>query len=110
MAKVNGLDKMSYADLSELRDRIDAAMEDAMSAEREALRTAMEALAAKAGMTLSDVIGSNRASHKLKGVKVPVKYRNPANSSETWSGRGRKPNWLVAALKKRGQKIEDFIV
>ncbi|MEO6783436.1 MAG: H-NS family nucleoid-associated regulatory protein, partial [Bradyrhizobium sp.] len=26
---------------------------------------------------------------------------------ETWSGRGKKPRWLVSALKA-GSKIEDF--
>src|SRR5947209_18588728 len=28
--------------------------------------------------------------------KVFPKYRNPRTSSETWSGRGRQPRWLVA--------------
>ena len=44
---------------------------------------------------------------KLKGRKVPPKYRNPSNKSETWSGRGMKPRWLVAQLQK-GKKQTDF--
>jgi DNA-binding protein H-NS len=43
----------------------------------------------------------------LKGKKVPPKYRSP--SGETWAGRGAKPRWLVAAIK-RGKKIEDFLI
>ena len=43
----------------------------------------------------------------LKGRKVPPKYRS--RSGETWAGRGAKPRWLVAALKK-GRKIEDFLI
>jgi DNA-binding protein H-NS len=39
--------------------------------------------------------------------RVFPKYRNPAKPLETWSGRGKKPRWLVAALKSGG-KIEDF--
>jgi DNA-binding protein H-NS len=27
--------------------------------------------------------------------------------SETWSGRGKQPRWLVAAIKS-GRKIDDF--
>jgi DNA-binding protein H-NS len=49
-----------------------------------------------------------KASGKsLKGRKVPPKYRSP--SGETWAGRGAKPRWLVAALKK-GKKIESFLI
>jgi DNA-binding protein H-NS len=43
----------------------------------------------------------------LKGRKVPPKYRSP--SGETWAGRGVRPRWLVAALK-RGKKVEDFLI
>jgi DNA-binding protein H-NS len=43
----------------------------------------------------------------LKGKKVPPKYRSP--SGETWAGRGAKPRWLVAAVK-RGRKLEDFLI
>lgn len=38
-----------------------------------------------------------------------IKYRNPKDTSQTWTGRGRKPNWLVGALKK-GAKIDSFSV
>jgi DNA-binding protein H-NS len=30
--------------------------------------------------------------------KLPPKYRNPANGAQTWTGRGRKPHWLIDAL------------
>jgi DNA-binding protein H-NS len=43
----------------------------------------------------------------LKGRKVPPKYRSP--SGETWAGRGARPRWLVAAIK-RGKKVEDFLI
>lgn len=38
---------------------------------------------------------------------VQPKYRNPADPSETWAGRGKKPRWVVAALKK-GKRLEDL--
>jgi DNA-binding protein H-NS len=43
----------------------------------------------------------------LKGRKVPPKYRS--RSGETWAGRGAKPRWLVAAIKK-GKKLDDFLI
>lgn len=45
----------------------------------------------------------------MKGVKVKPKYRNPADRTETWTGRGLRPKWLVAAMKG-GKKLEDFAI
>jgi DNA-binding protein H-NS len=44
---------------------------------------------------------------RLKGRKVPPKYRSP--SGETWAGRGARPRWLVEAMK-RGKKLENFLI
>ena len=111
MAKINGLDKMTYAELRELRDRVDAAMIEAQASEKRALRGKMEALAAESGFSVSELVGSKRGPKKgaIKGSKVAAKYRNPKDASQTWAGRGRQPLWLVAALK-RGQKLESFLV
>ena len=39
--------------------------------------------------------------------KVFPKYQNPLEPSETWSGRGKQPRWLVQAIQN-GNKVEDF--
>ncbi len=111
MTKINGLGTMTYAQLLELRDRVDTAILAAKAAEKRELRAKMETLAAKAGLTLADVfdIKNGTGTKTLRGTKVAVKYRNPKDSTQTWTGRGRKPNWLAAAIKK-GQKIESFRV
>jgi DNA-binding protein H-NS len=44
---------------------------------------------------------------RRKYPRVLPKYRNPQMPSETWSGRGKLPRWLVAAMKS-GRKMEDF--
>ena len=41
--------------------------------------------------------------------KVAPKYRNPANTKETWTGRGKQPRWLAAETVK-GKKLEDFLI
>src|SRR3954470_8974156 len=46
---------------------------------------------------------------KLAGRKVKPKYRNPDKRSETWTGRGRMPLWMVGFVKK-GKKREDFAI
>jgi DNA-binding protein H-NS len=44
---------------------------------------------------------------KLKGQKLPVKYRD--RSGNTWAGRGARPVWLREKLKA-GAKLENFAV
>lgn len=49
-------------------------------------------------------------SGKAKG-KSPVapKYQNPENTDETWSGRGRRPKWFLAALES-GYEEKDLLI
>jgi DNA-binding protein H-NS len=47
--------------------------------------------------------------HRRKYPKVLPKYSNPSVPTETWSGRGKQPRWLVAALRA-GHKLEDFLI
>ena len=53
--------------------------------------------------------GRKAAKKGRKYGKVAPKYRNPANKSETWTGRGRPPLWMAPLLKK-GKKKEDFLI
>ena len=111
MAKINGLEKMTFAELRDLRDQIDWAMISAQATEKADLKAKMEALAAESGFSIADLMRSKRGPKKgsIKSKKVVVKYRNPKDASQTWTGRGRQPLWLVAALKK-GQKRDSFLV
>lgn len=52
---------------------------------------------------------TGRKPTKSAGSKVAPKYRNPANLSETWSGRGRQPRWL-AALVQKGKEPSEFLI
>ena len=44
---------------------------------------------------------SGRTPRKDKGVKLPPKYQN-SDGSKTWSGKGRKPGWVVEHLEAGG--------
>lgn len=41
--------------------------------------------------------------------KVVPKYQNPAEPTETWSGRGRQPRWVSAQLAS-GRTLDDFTI
>jgi len=44
-------------------------------------------------------------------VRKPVqpKYRNPENSENTWTGRGRRPIWVEQSLSA-GKTLEDLLI
>lgn len=46
-------------------------------------------------------------AHKAKGPQAKPKFANPANPKETWTGKGRQPNWYRAKIDK-GASPEDM--
>ena len=88
------LSGMNVGALMSLRDQVDKRLVE--------LRSELEKQLATLGGAKSKASGKS-----LKGRKVPPKYRSP--SGDTWAGRGAKPRWMVAAMKK-GKKIESFLI
>ena len=107
MAKMNGsIEKMSFAELSQLRMQIDRLMVEKQNAERVALRQKLADMAKEHGLSLEEVLGKGR---KGKGSVAP-KYRDPKNPDNTWTGRGRMPRWMVAATKGGKASKDDFLI
>ena len=95
------------------------------------VRQKLAALAKAEGYTLAEILGggaapganptpkaatraaksgkSSRPASSAKGSKVPPKFRNPDNASQTWAGRGQQPNWLAAEIA-RGRSLADFAI
>ena len=103
MAKTS-LTSMSVEALLKLRDDIG----DVLSRKAGQLQSQLAALG-DGGWITSGKRSDGRRTSKMKGRKVPPKYRNPKNRSETWAGRGAMPRWLAAEIKK-GKKREDFAI
>ena len=107
MSKIN-TDKMTYRELMELRDDVAKAMVARKEAEKAELKAELLALASASGFSVEDLLGTTKRGRKSGAVAAVVKYRNPKDAGQTWTGRGRKPNWLVDALAK-GQKLEALV-
>ena len=54
------------------------------------------------------VAAKSRRAAPVKLASPPAQYRDPA-TGQTWTGRGLKPKWLVAALEQ-GKPLADFQV
>ena len=104
------LKKMTEKQLLKLKSDIDKQLEVLSSNKLVEARKAAEEAAKSFGVELDDILSmpaKPRRASKAKGKKVPAKYKNPANAKETWTGRGRKPLWVVAALDS-GKSLEDL--
>lgn len=108
MARVPNIEKLSFAELVELRAEIDLLMVQKQSDARAELRAELAALAKQQGFELEEVVGGTGRGRR--GTKVAVKYRDPNNAENTWTGRGRMPTWMAEATRKRGVTREDFAV
>jgi DNA-binding protein H-NS len=101
------IDKLTYAELIELQERIETTIEEKRAEEQAKLREKVAEMAAEAGLSLEEVV-SKKGKDRRKGT-VAIKYRNSRDRTQTWTGRGRKPNWLVAELEA-GKSLEDFAI
>jgi DNA-binding protein H-NS len=108
MAVIN-VDKMSLKDLVDLESKVKKAIAAARDRERSELKKKMAEMAETHGFSVSELFGGARGVRGAgKGKSIGLaKFANPENKSDTWTGRGRKPNWLVERLKK-GAKLADF--
>ena len=104
----NDLEKMSYAQLTMLEQRIARAKVEKQDAERDAVRKKVTEFAKEHGFDIRELIDGRRKG-RGKGSVAP-KYRDPSNTANTWTGRGRMPRWMAAATKGGKAKKEDFLI
>jgi DNA-binding protein H-NS len=106
------LDNLSDDQLQELRERVNAKIDERLQNRIAEVRT----FARLAGyeLSLSKIAEFQQGQERRRRSapqRAPVlpKYRNPANPSETWSGRGRKPTWLERELTA-GRQLSEFAI
>jgi DNA-binding protein H-NS len=98
------LSHYSLKDLKELQNRVTKEIAGFHDRKKREALAALEEKAREMGFSISELTGATKMRKRSPAV---AKYVNPANASETWSGRGRKPLWFVAALKS-GKTPEDM--
>ena len=105
------LKHFSPKELEALIANASAHMHEARTAHVRAVKDKIEALLSHSGLSLDDIYPSRgKKTAKGKTGSVAPKYRDPADPSVTWSGRGRQPLWFVKALKRRGVTEEHLLI
>lgn len=110
MNKKLNFDGMSVDDLWQLHEELSQVLSVRLTSEKRELEKRLAQLRREKQMRQSETVDARSAPReRRKYPRVFPKYQNPEEPSETWSGRGKQPRWLTAALKT-GHKIEEFVI
>ena len=85
------LSKFSLAELRQLQEDIKKQMKSREQAELNSAREQILAIAQGVGLSVKELVGTGI---RAKTGTVAVRFRNPKNSAQQWTGRGRQPNWV----------------
>ena len=100
------LNEMSLKELKDLHGQVAKAISSFEDRKKKEALAELEEKARELGFSLSELTGT---AAPRKRAPASAKYANPTDSSDTWSGRGRKPRWFDAAIKA-GKKPEDMAI
>ncbi len=101
------LKSMSRKQLEKQLKDVKKALEGIKARERREAKKAAERVAAQFGFSLRELTGDAKDPEKAAKTKVKApkslskpKYANPEDSTQTWTGKGRQPNWYRAGIAK----------
>ena len=102
------LDALSLKELKDLGVQVAKAIASFEDRKKKQALAELEDKAREMGFSLAELTGAVVVKTRKRSPAVP-KYANPANRSETWTGRGRKPLWVQAALNQ-GKSLESLLI
>jgi DNA-binding protein H-NS len=110
MNKKPNFDGMSVDELWRLHEELGQVLSIRLKSEKRELEKRLAQLRRRKEMRQGEPKDPRDTPHERRTYpRVFPKYRNPKEPSETWSGRGKQPRWLKAALSA-GHKIEEFVI
>jgi DNA-binding protein H-NS len=104
------LSNMSLGDLRNLQEQIKQETKKREQQEVQKAREQILAIAQSVGLSVDELVGNARRGGKSANAgtgSVAVRYRNPADASQQWTGRGRQPKW-VKEWVEGGKSIDDL--
>ena len=102
------LSNYSVDELSKLKTDIDREIRQRRKQEAKEAQKELKAVAEKYGFSLNELVGAPQAGGGQK-AKAKALYCHPGDASKTWSGRGRRPNW-IKEWEEQGRNIDELRV
>ena len=100
------INNLSLKELKDIQSQVAKAIASFEDRKKKEALAEIEEIARAKGFSLAELTG---ITVTRKRAPATAKYVNPADSSDTWSGRGRKPRWFAAALAA-GKTPEDLVI
>ena len=107
MIEQTELKKMSRKELEKLLATVNKALQAAQARDHRDAKKAAAKAAAEFGFSLGDISNAEpskpkKLKSKAKAPRKPSKpaYANPEDETQTWTGKGRQPNWFRAQVAK----------
>ena len=100
------INALSLKELKDLQSQVVKAIATFEDRKKKAALAELEEKARAMGFSLAELTG---AVSTRKRTPTVARYANPADASDTWSGRGRKPRWFISALAS-GKSPEDLAI
>lgn len=98
------LSRLSLSELKKLQQDVNVLISNHSKEAVVKARKDILEIAQSVGLTVDQLLnGKLEKSFK----KVTAQYENPKNTAEQWTGRGRKPRWIIEAIES-GAKLEDL--
>lgn len=85
------LSNLSLAELRTLQEDIKKQLKKREQDDMSKAREQILAIAQSVGVSVKDLVGTGI---RVKTGTVAVRYRNPDDASQQWTGRGRQPKWV----------------
>lgn len=103
------LSEMDLDELKSLRKDVERLIEGWEERKRREALAAAEEAARNHGFNLSELGLTAKGKDGKSRVPPVARYANPEDPTQTWSGRGRRPHWIIAALDA-GKSLEDLAI
>lgn len=103
---VENLNAMSLKELKDLQAQVAKAIATFEDRRRKEAIAELQEFARIKGFNLEELTSVSLVRRRAPAV---AKYANPADATDTWSGRGRKPRWFIDALAA-GKQPEELAV
>lgn len=102
------LSRRKLSELQELQQKIAREIKSREQEEVQKARKQILSIAQHVGLPVKELIaGAGEKPKADKTSAVRVRYRNPADSQQTWTGRGRQPRWVADALAQ-GKTLDEL--
>ncbi|MEO7917370.1 MAG: H-NS histone family protein [Dokdonella sp.] len=98
---------LNHNQLNELITRAKTRQDEMVKEKEGKVREKVLAMVKAEGFTMEELFGGTGA--RKKRGKVKPKFRNPADPSMTWTGRGKRPRWFNDAING-GKKEKDMLI